>query len=244
MFNFFLLFILLVVILTSILAYYIREKYTYYTSHRYPPINNTKKWVDRILQLLMVFNIIGAFVFSNTEIYLIIFIVLVIIQNGFSAYVEYKHEREENEYMISLVWMIGSLIILVGFMFFTFPTTTFDEVMQKYESFNPELIEQLEIENDTWNEDEITYYPATIIEDKQIIDQIFSELSKVEVRNNLFGYEKRADHYSLNIRNREFYYIAVYENYLTIDSEDYRVVGENYLYKLLEESEIDWDNFD
>ncbi|MUK87766.1 DUF4181 domain-containing protein [Ornithinibacillus sp. L9] len=242
MFDFLLLFILLVFIVTSIMARYIRNKYTYDTGHRYPPINNTHKWVNRILILFIALSVIGAFVFSYAaENYILICIILIIIQNGFSAYMEYKHEREENDYMISLVWMTASLVILVGFMIFTLPTKTVDDVLQDYETFNPELIEQLEIENDAWKEEEMMYSRKTYLEDKKLIDEILSELSQVEVRNSLFGFDKRDSHYGLYIRESEFYYIAVYEDYLSIDFEDYKVVGDNDLYRMLEEIEIDWE---
>ncbi|SES62217.1 protein of unknown function [Oceanobacillus limi] len=239
MLNFLILFIVVVNLIAAIVAYYIKEKYTYVTDHQYPPFTNTHKWGNRILTLLIIFSVVGAFVFSYTEVYLFIAIALLMIQHGFSAFMKYKYEREDKEYLINFVWMISSFVILVGFLFFTLPIKTIDDVTQ----INPDEIERLEMVMDVWDGEEIHYHRGTI-EDKQTIDTILSELSKVEFRNNLFDFEKQDGSYDLTIRNSDYYFIRIYEDYLTIDFEDYKVVGENNLYRMLEESDIDWENLD
>src|SRR5699024_4586742 len=99
-------FILLVVGITSIVSIIVRKRFSIIRYLPGLPINNTHKWVTRIILCLGVPLLIGAFVFSYPEIYLLLLIGLLVIQNGFDAYMEYKHQTEEKEYMIYLVWMM------------------------------------------------------------------------------------------------------------------------------------------
>src|SRR5699024_1800424 len=122
-------------------------------------INNTHKWVTRIILCLGAPLLIGAFVFSYPEIYLLLLIGLLVIQNGFDAYMEYKHQTEEKEYMIYLVWMMGTFVILFGFMFFTLKTTTVKEVTNGFKWFNQNNIEDMEIRNNAWSKEKESIYP-------------------------------------------------------------------------------------
>jgi uncharacterized membrane protein YfcA len=82
----------------------------------YRPINNTHKWVERILLILYViitFIAFFAFKLSHKEIYALLFGFFTIL-TSFRAFMEYKHEREEKNYIIQLTWSIGYFIIFIG----------------------------------------------------------------------------------------------------------------------------------
>jgi Fe-S cluster assembly iron-binding protein IscA len=231
-------FMSIITIITSLIALFIRKKYAIDTYFPYRPFNNTQKWVNRILLSLTVLSAVGIFVFSYPEILVLICIGFGIIINGYSTYMEYKHEREEKEYIVSFVWTIGTLVMFFSFMFLTLQTKTVEDVI--HDSFNPDAIEQLEIWNNAWIKEEIIYKREKVMKDKQMIELLFSELSKVKVRNSIANEGNQDNFYKLYLMDDNIFSIGVYDKYITIDSEAFRVIGENDIYIMLEGSNIDW----
>jgi Domain of unknown function (DUF4181) len=242
MFNVVMLFILSVSIVMSLISFFVKRKFSIDIGYGSRPVNNTHKWIDRILLILMSMCVVGAFLSFNLQVYLFLLIGLAAIGNGLHAYMEYKHEREEKIYLIHIVRLVGCIIIAAGLVYILFSTRPMDEVLKNFESFKIENIEQVEIENNAWNkEEELTYLRDSVTVDKEIIEQIFSQLSMVEVQNSLINEVEQTNNYFLMIRDREIYYIIVYEEYIVIDSDYYKVVGDNGLYEMLENAELDWD---
>ncbi|MEN2768460.1 DUF4181 domain-containing protein [Ornithinibacillus xuwenensis] len=241
MFNFIMLFILPVSIVMFLISFFMKRKFSIDIDYGSRPVNNTHKWIDRILLILMSMCVVGAFLSFNLQVYLFLLIGLATIGNGLSAYMEYKYDREAKIYLIHILRLVGCLIIAAGLVYILFSTRTMDEVLRKFESFKIENIEQVEIENNAWNKEELTYLRDSVTVDKKIIQQIFSQLSMVEVRNSLINEVEQHNNYFLMIRDREIYYIIVYEEYIVIDSDYYKVVGDNGLYEMLENVELDWE---
>lgn len=98
---------------------FIRKKYNIVPYPKpYRHINNIHKWGERFLILLAIILFILSYII---EWYLIFgFAIASCIANGFRAYMEYKHQREEKEYIITFIETLGISIILVGLPIFYF----------------------------------------------------------------------------------------------------------------------------
>jgi ABC-type Fe3+ transport system permease subunit len=105
-------FIIFIVAIKFLLTKFLRKKYNiiiYPNSDRY--INNTHKLVERVLIIIAITLIILSYFF----VYLIIGIAFIgIILLLFQAYMEYKYEQEEKEYIITIVETFMFLIVIIG----------------------------------------------------------------------------------------------------------------------------------
>lgn len=115
-----LVYMLVVLGITFIIDLIIRQKLNIdFEIGLYRPVNNTHKWLENILILLLVIGvIIVALIFTYKEIFIYFF--------GFSTillsvrtYMEYKHGiKEEKQHVSSFVYMVGCLVIFIGSLFF------------------------------------------------------------------------------------------------------------------------------
>ena len=105
-------FIIFIVAIKFLLTKFHRKKYNiiiYPNSDRY--INNTHKLVERVLISIAITLLILSYFF----VYLIIgiaFIALILLL--FQAYMEYKYEQEEKEYILTILDTITYLIVIIG----------------------------------------------------------------------------------------------------------------------------------
>ena len=105
-------FIIIVIAIKFIVTKLLRKKFniiTYPNSDRY--INNTHKWGEGILRLLAITLFILSYFFEYLIFGLVFILLLMLI---FSAYMEYKHEREEREYIITIAETLMYLILIIG----------------------------------------------------------------------------------------------------------------------------------
>lgn len=79
------------------------------------------------------------------------------------------------------------------------------------------------------------------IEDSHLINRLFNTLFTLEVRERLEVNEDWEEIYSLNMQDQPIYYIDVSEKLINIGYTTYEIVGENPIYALLEEMEVDWE---
>ncbi|WP_342567612.1 DUF4181 domain-containing protein [Psychrobacillus sp. FSL K6-4046] len=109
--------IFLLLVIYVLLQYFIRQKYNISTPLRFF-VNTTHKWIEIILIVLgsvlfVLFWIMEDWVF----VYLLMAVTLVILCHR--AFVSYKYEREERQYMITLVdlgtFCILFSIVIVGY---------------------------------------------------------------------------------------------------------------------------------
>ncbi|SHG60377.1 DUF4181 domain-containing protein [Ornithinibacillus halophilus] len=245
--DLYLLFFITVMLIAFILTVIIRIKhkipYDFLSVYRH--VNKTHKRGELLLILIFItITLLSFFVFSYREFYVLLSIFCTILL-GYRSYMEFKHEREEKEFMISLIWGSGWFTLFIGFLFFTLHITTFDEVIANYESVNPENTQVIEIENNAWNEDatslldEIITKEEFIIEDKETINDLFSALNTMDLRQRIMQHGDKDNYYSIYFKGSDIYAITVYEQYLSIDSQHYKVVGNNIIYEMLENGELD-----
>lgn len=115
MFKFYI-FIALIVIFNSMLTKFIRQKYNIIDPRRIRYVNDTHKWVEISLVVLGVIVFV-LFLFNLNLVWLSLFIAISIVGKIFRAIFEYKYEREEKEYIITLVdlgiWSVffGTLLV-------------------------------------------------------------------------------------------------------------------------------------
>lgn len=235
----FLMFIFIVICISKLISFYIRKKFHIQSINPDTPINNTHKWVGRIVITLVILCLICGYIFYDYfELIFLLIGALAVFSNGFDTYMEYKHDREEKEYLVNSVSFIGSIVVLIGAIYFMYNSSTLNEVIQESGRLEPNEINELEIikrkEGDEYYSREVT------ITDKQMMKQLFSELEKVEVRNGFTPGEENNNFYYIYMRQGDIFSIDIYEDYIRIESDDYKVTGENYIYELLEEANIDW----
>ena len=101
MFKFYI-FIALILVINSVLTKFLRKKYNIIDPKRIRYMSNTHKWVEIILIILFVISLAFLWFFED----LVLVYVLIAIGSVayiFRAFVEYKYEQEEKEYIITLV---------------------------------------------------------------------------------------------------------------------------------------------
>lgn len=115
MFKFYI-FIALIVIFNSMLTKFIRQKYNIIDPRRIRYVNDTHKWVEISLVVLGVIVFV-LFLFNLNLVWLSLFVTISIFGKISRAIFEYKYEREEKEFIITLVdlgiWSVFSGTLLV-----------------------------------------------------------------------------------------------------------------------------------
>lgn len=243
LYSFVYIFIISVLLIQSLLTLYVRKKYTIEVNvFPYRTVNKTHKFVTRILIILIIIYFIGLWFTNYFELFAILLLITIIFLNGFTAFVEYKYEREEKDYIISLISTLSSFILLVGLLFYLFNTSTFAERYNHSEIINSESIEEIEIIHYRWNEDakhildQQIKLREMILEEEQLINELLTELNALVLRN---GFSDSEYYYWIRIKGEENRSVTLYDQYLRVDSRLYTIVGENRLYEILEETNFD-----
>src|SRR4051812_46611896 len=113
--------IALTLVINSVLKKFIRQKYNIYYGIVFPPrsfryVNNTIKWVELSVFVLGVILFV-LFLFFKNVILLYLLIAIFSVERILRAFFEYKYERDEKEYIITLVdfgtWSVFYGILLV-----------------------------------------------------------------------------------------------------------------------------------
>lgn len=214
----------------------------------YRPINNTHKWGRGIFLLLLVISII-AFRFELG--YGLIYIVLGLsfVLSIFEAIMEWKYEPEERQYIISIIETCAIAVIFIGILIISLQTLTFDEALKEKGYIDIDSVEQIEIQNVAWNEEEKELWNKTtvkrevMIDDPDLIREIFHELHELEYRERPIHNENRDNYYRLNIKGKSDFDITVYDKYIAFyldDYQSYQVLDDNGMYLFLEGKELGW----
>lgn len=115
MFKFYI-FIAIIYVSNYLLTKFIRQKYNIIDPRRIRYVNDTHKWVEISLVILAVIVFV-LFLFKLNLVWLSLFVVISSVGKIFRAIFEYKYEREEKEYIITLVdlgiWSVFSGTLLV-----------------------------------------------------------------------------------------------------------------------------------
>lgn len=115
MFKFYI-FIAIIYVSNYLLTKFIRQKYNIIDPRRIRYVNDTHKWVEISLVVLAVIVFV-LFLFNLNLVWLSLFIVISSVGKIIRAIFEYKYEREEKEFIITLVdlgiWSVFSGTLLV-----------------------------------------------------------------------------------------------------------------------------------
>ncbi|WP_047986006.1 DUF4181 domain-containing protein [Ornithinibacillus californiensis] len=244
-----LIFTITVVVIMLLLMFIVRKKLKIKTEiGLYKYINKTHKWGERILLLLFFITLsIAYFGFYYVEVYLIF--IFFLAQSIFRAFMEWKYEREEKEYIISLIGAGTSVVLFIGVLFFSLQTTTFEVFLEENKNLNLDSIPKIEIGNYAWNDEERSLHDKEIlkrevhIEDQRIINRIFAELHALELREREIDKDSLGNYYSFFVDRNRYFEITIYDEYLSISTDDYhvyRVTNQNGLYRFLEEGDLNW----
>ncbi|WP_418895885.1 DUF4181 domain-containing protein [Sporosarcina cyprini] len=108
--------LILTLVISSVFTKFIRNKYNIIDPQRIRYVSNTHQWVEIPLVVLGVIFIVLFWIFEiSVLLYLAIAIFAVVPL--FRSFVEYKYEREEKEYIITLIdfgiWSIFMGVLLV-----------------------------------------------------------------------------------------------------------------------------------
>ena len=108
----FYIFIALIMISNSVLTKFIRRKYNIIDPKRIRYMSNTHKWVEIPLVVLGVIFLVLFWIMENSVLLYLVIAVFVVVPM-FRAFFEYKYERDEKEYMITLL-NLGILSVYLG----------------------------------------------------------------------------------------------------------------------------------
>ena len=101
MFTFYILIVLMLVI-NSVLNKFIRQKYNIIDPQRIRFVTNTHQWVEISLIVLGIILIVLFWYIGDSVLVYLLFAIFIVVDLH-RAFVEYKYEREEKEYIITLV---------------------------------------------------------------------------------------------------------------------------------------------
>ncbi|MBB4825767.1 hypothetical protein HNO89_003003 [Sporosarcina luteola] len=108
--------LILTLVISSVLTKYIRNKYNIIDPQRIRYVSNTHQWVEIPLVVLGIIFIV-LFWFIEGSVFYYFAIAIFAVVPLFRAFVEYKYEREEKEYIITLInfglWSIGMGVLLL-----------------------------------------------------------------------------------------------------------------------------------
>ncbi|WP_342560313.1 DUF4181 domain-containing protein [Psychrobacillus sp. FSL W7-1457] len=103
--------VFLLMVISFVLQYFLRRKYNITTPDSFFKfVNNTHKWIEIFLFVLVII-IIGLFWFVQHWVWVYLLIAIGVVLLSLRAYVEYKYEREERQYIITLVNLVTSCIL-------------------------------------------------------------------------------------------------------------------------------------
>lgn len=171
-----LLLLIALLIIRFLLTSYVREKYNIIRgSHSYPPINNTHKWVNRLLLILFIVSILLAFFVNPLFVY--VFSLVIVIYPVFNAFMEYKHEKEEKEYIVTSINALLVIFLVIGVSSFHYinnikEETTWGELIT--EKFGDRPVEEISIETPD-------FYTRVKITDEQTIKNILEGPAKTKL---------------------------------------------------------------
>lgn len=109
-------FLLISLIIMIIIGLWIKKKYHIVIPFfGYRHVNETQKLVESILIILFIISGFWAIFFPpiNLNVYGLLFAYYAIFY-GFRAYMEYKHDQTEKNYLFHGFWSIASLIVFIG----------------------------------------------------------------------------------------------------------------------------------
>lgn len=245
-----LIFTIVVLLIMFIVSAILKKKYN--IQQDFAPLryySKAHKWVERTLFLGFVIIIILVYMnYTSAELYL--FLGYLVILFGYRTYMEYKHEREEKEYLLTLVLTCSALVLFVGSIFFVHQSLEpYKMVVKEIETLSPDSIDQVEIVNYSWNEnardvlDIMEKKREVVLEDNGIISKLLSELSPEKLRVSDVDIKNKDSYYDLILEGDTDFKLTVYEKAIIIDYGDvdsFKVVGSNKLYQLLEKDEFAW----
>ncbi|WP_042148687.1 DUF4181 domain-containing protein [Paucisalibacillus sp. EB02] len=243
-------FVITVLVIIFIINTYLKKKFD--IEQDFAPLryySKTHKWVERTLFIGFVILIVLVYItYTSAEIYL--FLGYAVILFGFRTTMEYKYEREEKEYLLTLVLTIGVLVLFVGSIFFVHQSLApYKVVVKEIESLNPESIQQVEVINHSWNEKArdilniMEKKREVVIEDKETITKLLSELSAEQLRVRDVNIRNKDSYYELNLKGDIDFRLTVYEKSIIIvygEMDSFQVVGNNRLYQMLQEDDLEW----
>ncbi|MEN2465103.1 DUF4181 domain-containing protein [Ornithinibacillus sp. JPR2-1] len=212
----------------------------------YQPINHTHKSGRRIFFLLFVLSII-AFTFEFNYGFIYIMIGSLFALSIFEAYMEWKYEPEEKQYIISIIESSAFAVIFIGILIISLQTVTFEEALQEYGYIDMDSVEQIEVQHVAWNEEEKELWNKTTvkregtIEDANLIREIFHELHELKYRERPIHHENRDNYYRLRIKGKSDFDVTVYDKYIAFylaDYQSYRILDDNSMYQFLEEMKL------
>ncbi|WP_047985448.1 DUF4181 domain-containing protein [Ornithinibacillus californiensis] len=110
----FILFLTTVLIIRFLLVKFLRKRYKiipYLEQNRY--INKTHEGLVYIIRIIAIVFLILSFFIQNL-ILIIGFAISLCVGVGFQAFMEYKYEREEKEYIITLIDILVYIVLISG----------------------------------------------------------------------------------------------------------------------------------
>ncbi|WP_194840880.1 DUF4181 domain-containing protein [Filobacillus milosensis] len=104
-----------ILIIMFIVVKFLRKKYNImpYPSE-YQHVNVLHKRIEFILALVALILLVLSYIFEHSLTIILLVFSLLLITFVFRFYMQYKHEPEEKEYLITLVQAIGFFIITFG----------------------------------------------------------------------------------------------------------------------------------
>ncbi|WP_404455826.1 DUF4181 domain-containing protein [Oceanobacillus kapialis] len=229
----------IVLLATQLINFWLKHKYN--ISEESQPFNHKQKIVNRVYIFLFVIVIILLFLYSSMQVAFLAAAGIATLYAGYEALFDYMHAQEERQYIFHFVRMVGYAMIFFGILYITQNITPIEEIVQDEGQFDAGKIEHLKIENSTWNGKRENERMITI-EDPQLINRLFNTLFKLEVRERLEWKGNLDENYTLHTPSQPIYYFDISDKWIEVDFTTCEIVGENRIYEILEDKDVDWEN--
>lgn len=233
------LFVSVILAVIAIVELIFRKKFGIKAERPYRYRSNAHKWIERILLILLPIIFISFYVFPYSEYFALLFIGIIIVLSGARTLNGFRYESGRKEGWPGMIWTSGMVLIFVGISYYIFQAFTFAEALEEFESF-PSEIHQVEVQHREQDFYIIYVKRHAIIEDEQRIDSLMASLAQLELRR---GFDNRGDfdnYYRLYFNDEMSNSVTIYDKFVMIEGELYKVVGENWLFTMIDEANLGW----
>lgn len=219
--------------------------------HRH--VNRLHKWLERIFICSLIVIVVILFI-SKADINYFLLSGFVSVYLVIVGFIQWKYEKEEKQFVRSVVGIIASLTIFIPALIIWMDTDSFEEVAEEVNLYKNDLeaFESVEIVNYARNgdaqelADQLIEKRRVLINDREEKESLLDELYSLELNESYVVKEEVRDYfYSIRLIdefNRDIHIDIYKKDVIWIEDSFYKIVGNSNIYQFLESANLEWQH--